>query len=151
MIDGREAPIRTLHGYASGRDGDWEAICLDLDIAVQGSSFEEVARSLRDAVTLYLESVGSLPETQQAHLLHRTAPLGHFTESAQRKTRSSSGWNDCEAIITICYTESTLMPFHEKGIKQTTFTRPKYFFITLSKKDSCSRENTSQLLMCKRS
>lgn len=76
MTDGREAPIRTLHCYASGRDGDWEAICLDLDIAVQGSSFEEVARSLHDAVTLYLESVGSLPEEQQRYLLHRPAPLG---------------------------------------------------------------------------
>ena len=75
MTETQEQPIRTLHCYASGRDGDWEAICLDLDIAVQGNSFEEVLRSLTEAVSLYLESVGALPEQQRAHLLHRPAPI----------------------------------------------------------------------------
>jgi predicted RNase H-like HicB family nuclease len=65
---------RTLHCYAEGRDGDWEAICLDLDIAVQGESFEEVFRSLREAIALYLESVTALPETERQRLLHRPAP-----------------------------------------------------------------------------
>ena len=68
--------MRILHCYASGRDGDWEGICLDLDIAVQGESFEDVLRSLHDAVSLYLETVVTLPEKQQTHLLHRPAPLG---------------------------------------------------------------------------
>ena len=36
MTGARETPIRILHCYASGRDGEWEGICLDLDIAVQG-------------------------------------------------------------------------------------------------------------------
>lgn len=36
ITQAREEPIRALHCCASGRDGDWEAICLDLDIAVQG-------------------------------------------------------------------------------------------------------------------
>lgn len=66
---------RTLHCYASGRDGDWEAICLDLDIAVQGESFEIVQRSLQEAVALYLEAVADLPADQRRHLLHRPAPL----------------------------------------------------------------------------
>jgi len=65
---------RTLHCYAEGRDGEWEAICLDLDIAVQGDSFEDVFASLRDAVALYLESVAELPETERQRLLHRPAP-----------------------------------------------------------------------------
>lgn len=76
MTGVRETPIRTLHCYASGRDGDWEGICLDLDIAVQGGSFDEVRRSLHEAVSLYLEAVAALPEGQQGHLLHRSAPLG---------------------------------------------------------------------------
>lgn len=76
MDGARETPVRILHCYASGRDGDWEAICLDLDVAVQGGSFDDVHRSLRDAVTLYLETVGTLPEEQRGHLLHRSAPLG---------------------------------------------------------------------------
>lgn len=76
MTGARETPIRILHCYASGRDSDWEGICLDLDIAVQGDSFEDVLQSLHDAVSLCLETVGTLPEEQQAHLLHRPAPLG---------------------------------------------------------------------------
>jgi hypothetical protein len=67
--------VRTLHCYAEGRDGDWEAICLDLDIAVQGRSFDEVFHSLSKAVALHLETVASLPVEEQKHLLHRPAPL----------------------------------------------------------------------------
>jgi predicted RNase H-like HicB family nuclease len=66
---------KTLHCYAEGRDGDWEAICLDLDIAVQGHSFEEVFGSLRDAIRLYLESVSELSPDERRPLLHRPAPL----------------------------------------------------------------------------
>lgn len=66
---------RALHCYAEGRDGDGEATCLDLDIAVQGRSFEEVFSSLQEAIALYLESVADLPEDERRRLLHRTVPL----------------------------------------------------------------------------
>lgn len=66
---------RTLHCYAAGKDGEWEAICLDLDIAVQGASFEEVSASLEKAISLYLESVSDLPSEEQERLLNRRAPL----------------------------------------------------------------------------
>jgi predicted RNase H-like HicB family nuclease len=66
---------KTLRCYAEGRDGDWEAICLDLDIAVQGRSFEEVFGSLREAIRLYLESVSSLPADERRSLLDRPAPI----------------------------------------------------------------------------
>ena len=72
---GGSLATRTLHCYAEGRDGDWEAICLDLDIAVQAPSFEEVFRSLQQAIALYLETVADLPANQQSSLLHRPAPL----------------------------------------------------------------------------
>ncbi len=68
-------PAKTLHCYAEGQDGSWEAICLDLDIAVQGHSFEEVFGSLREAISLYLESVSDLPADERQSLLHRPAPL----------------------------------------------------------------------------
>jgi predicted RNase H-like HicB family nuclease len=68
-------PNRTLHCYAEGRDGEWEAICLDLDIAVQGRSFEEVFASLQEAVALYLETVAELRPEERRPLLHRSAPL----------------------------------------------------------------------------
>jgi predicted RNase H-like HicB family nuclease len=66
---------RSLRCYAEGRDGDWEAICLDLDIAVQGNSFEKVFHSLQDAISLYLESVTDLPPEERRNLLHRPAPF----------------------------------------------------------------------------
>jgi predicted RNase H-like HicB family nuclease len=66
---------KTLRCYAQEHSGEWEAICLDLDIAVQGASFEEVFHSLDDAVQLYLESVKSLPESERDRLLNRPAPL----------------------------------------------------------------------------
>jgi hypothetical protein len=66
---------RSLHCYAEGQDGDWEAICLDLDIAVQGRSFEEVFASLQGAISLYLKSMTDLPAEERRSLLHRPAPL----------------------------------------------------------------------------
>ena len=67
--------LRSLRCYAEGCDGDWEAICLDLDIAVQGRSFEEVFRSLQEAISLYLETVDDLPPQDQRALLHRRTPF----------------------------------------------------------------------------
>jgi predicted RNase H-like HicB family nuclease len=67
--------IKPVHCYASGRDGDWEAICLDFDIAVQGKSFEEVFQLLNEAIAVYLESVNGLPEQERIRLLRRSAPL----------------------------------------------------------------------------
>lgn len=61
--------------YAEGRDAGWEAICLDLDIAVQGHTFEEVYHLLNDAVREYVEYVATLPADEQRRLLSRRAPL----------------------------------------------------------------------------
>jgi predicted RNase H-like HicB family nuclease len=86
---------RSLHCYAEGRDGDWEAICLDLDVAVQGGSFEEVFTSLREAISLYLESVADLSPQEQRHLLQRPAPLSvrlkFLTHAARGLLAASDG------------------------------------------------------------
>lgn len=66
---------RTLHCCAEGRDGDWEAICLDLDVAVQGRSFEEVFDGLKEAISLYLETVADLPPEERPSLLNRPVPF----------------------------------------------------------------------------
>lgn len=66
-----------MSGYrcmAEGRDGDWFAICVDLDIAVQGRAFPEVHDSLEQAIEPYLERVGELPENEQREFLARRAP-----------------------------------------------------------------------------
>ena len=66
---------RLLHCYAEGRNDDWEAICLDLDISVQGRSFAEVYGSLNEAIAVYLASVHDLPSEERARLLDRPVPL----------------------------------------------------------------------------
>ena len=62
--------------YAWGRPGDWQAICVDFDLAVQGESLEDVRRELADAIETYLEYVAGLPQDEQARFLNRKAPLG---------------------------------------------------------------------------
>jgi predicted RNase H-like HicB family nuclease len=87
-------PTRFLYCYASGREGAWEAICLDLDIAVQGRSFEEVSRLLREAIGLYLETVEDLPEAERAAFLSRPVPfrtrLGFAIEAFWSTLRASA-------------------------------------------------------------
>ena len=65
---------RVVRCYAEGHAGEWEAICLDLDVAVQGESFEEVFHSLNDAMALYFEAVGDLTEDERARFVERPAP-----------------------------------------------------------------------------
>ncbi|HEX9767647.1 MAG TPA: hypothetical protein VGA50_00620 [Kiloniellales bacterium] len=66
---------KVLRCYAEGHDGDWEALCLDLDIAVQGSSFEEVFNGLNEAIHVYIESALELSSSDARRLLNRPAPL----------------------------------------------------------------------------
>lgn len=67
---------RRLQCYAHGRTGDWEGLCVDLDIAVQGESFDEVKRLLDEAVRTYVEDAAKeAPETRR-RLLARQAPAG---------------------------------------------------------------------------
>lgn len=67
---------RQLLCVAEGRDGDWEAICLDLDIAVQGESFDEVKHLLDGAVQTYLEDARKEDAQTRKRLLARTVPFG---------------------------------------------------------------------------
>ena len=63
-----------LRCYAYGRDSSWEAICVDLNIAVFGTTFREVEASLRTAIDVYLETVAELPTAEQQAFLSRRAP-----------------------------------------------------------------------------
>lgn len=93
----RQQMRKTLRCYAEGRGDQWEAICLDLDIAVQGSCFEEVYHDLGKAITSYLEYVLTLPKEEQAQFLQRTAPLSlqlKFLWGALRATVCRRGTDD---------------------------------------------------------
>lgn len=63
-----------LKCYAYGGGASWEAICVDLNVAVCGDSQPEVRASLRAAVDLYLETVATLPSAEQEGFLSRRAP-----------------------------------------------------------------------------
>jgi len=65
---------RTLHCYAHGDDAGWEAICLDVEVALQGRSFDEFYQSLKQAIDLYVESLADLPPSDRERLLNRAAP-----------------------------------------------------------------------------
>ena len=72
MPSGRHIILRCT---AEGRGDKWEAICLDLDLAVQGRSFEEVYKGLNEMIFSYLETVSTYPPADRARLLNRRAPF----------------------------------------------------------------------------
>ena len=53
----------------------WQAICIDLDIAVQGATFDEAVASMEESIEVYLESVMALPEPDRLRLLNRRVPF----------------------------------------------------------------------------
>jgi hypothetical protein len=67
--------VRSIVCIATGHGDQWEAFCLDFDLAVQGRSFDEVRRYLNDAVAMYLERVLTEPEPDRSRLLARKAPF----------------------------------------------------------------------------
>lgn len=75
MLERLRIGARSLRCYAEWRDGDWEAICLDLDIAAQDHAFDDVIGSLREAISLYLETVADLSPQERRSLLQRRAPF----------------------------------------------------------------------------
>jgi hypothetical protein len=67
--------MRDILCFARGREGDWEALCADFDIAVQGRSFNEVREAMESAVSEYVAAARQeAPETAE-RLLNRHAPL----------------------------------------------------------------------------
>jgi hypothetical protein len=64
--------------FARGTPGEWEGVCLNFDIAVQGESFEGVRRTLEEAIALYVESAMKEDEATRERLLNRAAPLSEY-------------------------------------------------------------------------
>ncbi|MDE0101775.1 MAG: hypothetical protein OXN89_05295 [Bryobacterales bacterium] len=60
--------------YAYGRGSDWQAICVDVDVAVDGASSEEVKDSLGASVELFLSAVADLSLDDQREALSHTTP-----------------------------------------------------------------------------
>lgn len=60
--------------FASGRPGEWEAICLDYDIVVQGRSFDDVQHLVRLSIDDYIESARQESPEIRDKLLNRRVP-----------------------------------------------------------------------------
>jgi hypothetical protein len=58
-----------------GQGSDWEAICLDLDIAVTAGSIREAKETLRAAIRDYIVAAMQEDEPNRSALLARRAPL----------------------------------------------------------------------------
>jgi hypothetical protein len=67
--------MKRLLCFAEGKEGDWEGICVDLDIAVQGASFNEVCELLDVSIDEYVKSALEEEPKTRIKLLNRRAPL----------------------------------------------------------------------------
>lgn len=65
----------TLSCVVRGHTDRWEAFCLDLDLAVQGRSYDQVHDALLKAITGYIEAALHEDEQTRNQLLNRRAPL----------------------------------------------------------------------------
>ncbi|MBE7422241.1 MAG: DUF1902 domain-containing protein [Zoogloeaceae bacterium] len=64
-----------LRCFADVRDGQWQAFCLDLDLAAQGDSFKEVKSKLEGMVSEYVyDALAGEDQTHAQQLLCRRAP-----------------------------------------------------------------------------
>jgi len=66
--------VSTLICFAHGRDREWEALCVDFDLAVQGASFDEVKALLDDAIGSYIVDARAEAPGVARQLLNRRAP-----------------------------------------------------------------------------
>lgn len=66
---------RKLFCYAIGRGDQWEAICVDFDLAIQGNSLAAVQEGLNAMIASYIEDAKNESEETAAQLLNRSAPL----------------------------------------------------------------------------
>lgn len=78
----RDDMIRTLRCYVYGHGSDWQAICIDFDIAVHGRTQQQVKDRLTASVNLFLRDLLDLPLEDQRHLLQRKSPWHTRTKLA---------------------------------------------------------------------
>jgi hypothetical protein len=65
---------RVFRCYAIGTHEGWEAICVDLDIAVQGNSLSDVHDLMGVAIQSYVDDATDEAPEQARRLLRRRAP-----------------------------------------------------------------------------
>jgi hypothetical protein len=70
-----QVPMRDkVRCYAHGTKGDWQGHCIDFDIAVQGTSLNEILELLGEAVSTYVDDLAAEDRETARRLLARRAP-----------------------------------------------------------------------------
>jgi len=72
----------TFHGIIEKSDGQYTAICIELDIATEGRTLKEAKINLKEAVEVYLESVSK--DNEEAGFIPRQVPDKVIEEYYQR-------------------------------------------------------------------
>ncbi len=78
--------------YAERSGEWWEAFCPRFDLAVQGRLFAEVQEKLNDQITLFLETLETLPASDRARLLKRKMPFIPHMKLKLRSWVYGKGW-----------------------------------------------------------
>ena len=77
---------RTLRFLAASKDGQWQALCLDLCLAAQADTFPEAERKIRAMVCEYLyDALEGDDRPYASQLLSRRAPLRYWARYYFRK------------------------------------------------------------------
>lgn len=88
-------PVKCI---ARGVDTQWEAMCMTFDLAVQGSSFDEVKADLDLAIRMYLESFDEADAEGFLAAIKRPVPkhvqLGIYAEIIWLSVKSMFSSND---------------------------------------------------------
>lgn len=104
-----------LRCYGERKGDVWQAFCLDLNLAVQADSEEEVRRKLHEQILLYIDDALEGEDYQYAdQLLSRKAPIGFWLKYYYYKMLC----NFHTAKEGICQTFNEVMPLtltHSKG------------------------------------
>lgn len=80
-----------LRCYAEKKDGVWQAFCLDLNLAVQGQSSQEVKRKMHEQIEMFLYDALEGEDRQYAdQLLARKAPIGFWLKYYLYKTLNNA-------------------------------------------------------------
>lgn len=83
MVPGEDMTNFTLFCIAEGcNENGWQAICLNLDIAVEGRTLADTQARLDAAVASYIEEAMKLPEADRRRLLSRQVPFSLKLEYA---------------------------------------------------------------------
>ncbi len=72
----------TFHGIIEKSDGQYTAICIELDIATEGGTLEEAKNNLKEAVEGYLETV--IMDNEVDEFIPRPVPDKVIEEYYQR-------------------------------------------------------------------